>query len=170
MKVLESINEELIRAKIVSTASFYIGVNISDHNDFRKYIDLWLDMRRPAENNEKWAWCSAFLIGVFKDLGCNVASDLSARSWLKIGDKVDNPSFGDIVIFWRENVNSWKGHVGVYLGIRDNKIICLGGNQSGKVSVVNYSKNRVLGYRSFAKFIPQNSWYLSELNESDVLC
>jgi hypothetical protein len=54
-----------------------------------------------------------------------------------------------VVVFWRESVNSWKGHVGFFLGFNSDasRVFCLGGNQSDSVSVQAYDAAKVLGYR-----------------------
>ena len=148
-----NIDELAFRFAFVQQCLHYIGVDMNKDSDFKNYIDQWLDLRRPDENDEKWAWCSAFLIGIFNELGYDIAADLSARSWLQIGDKVACPEVGDIVVFWRESPKSWKGHVGVYLGRRGRFLVVLGGNQSGKVSVQLFSNTMLLGFRSMMKFL-----------------
>jgi hypothetical protein len=38
-----------------------------------------------------------------------------------VGTKVAYPEPGDIVVFWRESPQSWKGHVGIFTGISFDK-------------------------------------------------
>ena len=66
-----------------------------------------------------------------------------------MGIKPQNPEPGDIVIFWRESVHSWKGHVSIFLGFNDDatRVFCLGGNQGDAVSITDYDVKKVLGYR-----------------------
>ena len=73
--------------------------------------------------------------------------------WLEIGKKVTEPKPGDIVIFWREDPNSWKGHVSIFIGKDEetNEIICLGGNQDDQVCIRKYDANSVLGFRHLEK-------------------
>jgi hypothetical protein len=54
---------------------------------------------------------------------------------------------GDIVVFWRESIKSWKGHVGFYIREKDGWIYTLGGNQANQVKISAYPKSRVLSYR-----------------------
>lgn len=70
-----------------------------------------------------------------------------ARSYLKIGTPVDKPMLGDLAIFWRESPDDWRGHVSIYIREDVTGIYCLGGNQKGKVQILRYSKNKILGYR-----------------------
>lgn len=65
------------------------------------------------------------------------------------------PEPGDVVIFWREDPQSWKGHVGFFFGYSQDghRVYCLGGNQGNQVSVSAYPTNTVLGFR---RLIPTN--------------
>jgi len=86
--------------------------------------------------------------------GLKQSEKANARSWLEVGLNVDNdPEPGDIVIFWRDSVDSWLGHVGIYFGFsKDGKrVYCLGGNQGNQVSVSAYPLERVLGFRRLAE-------------------
>ena len=69
------------------------------------------------------------------------------------GVATTNPKPGDIVVFWRDDPDSWKGHVAIYLGKDEanNEIICLGGNQDNQVCVRSYSDSHVVGYRTLTK-------------------
>ncbi len=101
-------------------------------------------------NDDETPWCSIFVNWVAKKCGLNGTDKANARSWLLVGDKVDaNPEPGDIVIFWRENPNSWKGHVGFFFGysIDTTRIYCLGGNQGNQVSISAYPLSSLLGFR-----------------------
>ena len=53
------------------------------------------------------------------------------------------------MVFWRESITSWKGHVGFYLGHSQDKtrIFCLGGNQGNEVSVAPYDAAKVLRFQ-----------------------
>jgi uncharacterized protein (TIGR02594 family) len=99
------------------------------------------------------AWCSAFMAYCAKKAGLSYSKKATAKSWLNVGKEVKNPQPGDLVIFWREDPNSWKGHVAIFLGIDQltNEVICLGGNQDDEVNVSSYSTSYVLGYRRLNK-------------------
>lgn len=78
---------------------------------------------------------------------------MNARSWLLVGEEIVDPKLGDIVVFWRESLESWKGHVGIFIGFSEDKrrVFCLGGNQRNKVCILPYDAERVLGYRRLKK-------------------
>ena len=101
--------------------------------------------------NDEIPWCSTFMNAMADEAGLQKSGKANARSWLKVGEAVQNPVVGDIVVFWRESPKSWKGHVAIYLGESDTHIMCLGGNQGNAVSVANYPKERLLEYRRLRK-------------------
>ncbi len=95
------------------------------------------------------AWCSTFVNWVAWKSGLQYSGKANARSWLNTGTKVSDPEPGDVVVFWRESPESWKGHVGFFLGFSADKkrVYCLGGNQGNRVSVSGYRINTVLSYQ-----------------------
>lgn len=92
------------------------------------------------------AWCAAFVGAMLRKSNMPSTGSLAARSYLKYGTPVDTPEPGDIVVFSRGN-STWEGHVGFYVGETATTVKVLGGNQDNKVSIANYSKTRLLGYR-----------------------
>lgn len=102
--------------------------------------------------NDEIAWCSTFVNWVSWKAGLQYSGKANARSWLDVGTKVINPEPGDVVIFWRESPQSWKGHVGFFLGVSTDKkrVYCLGGNQGNRVSVSAYRIDTVLSYQRLA--------------------
>lgn len=101
-------------------------------------------------NDDETPWCSIFVNWVAQKCGLKSSKKANARSWLLIGQKVDEvPEPGDVVIFWRESPQSWKGHVGFFFGYSQDasRVYCLGGNQGNQVSISAYDTNTVLGFR-----------------------
>lgn len=101
--------------------------------------------------HDETAWCSAFANWVAKTSGYEHSKKLTARSWLSIGDSTSMPKVGDVVVFWRESPNSWKGHVGFFIKETRNFVYVLGGNQRNMVCIKAYSKSRVLDYKKLKK-------------------
>lgn len=95
------------------------------------------------------AWCAAFLNSIFEATGTEGTGKLNARSYLNWGTSTSTPENGDVVVLWRNNPNSWQGHVGLYVGpgSKEGYIKVLGGNQGNAVSIKEFPANRVLGYR-----------------------
>jgi len=122
----------------------------NEHNpEVLKYAK---DTKIEGITSDEIPWCSTFVNWVAWKAGLEYSGKPNARSWLNIGKKVTNPEPGDIVVFWRESPQSWKGHVGIFLGISSDKkrVYCLGGNQGNRVSVSAYRLNTVLSYQRLA--------------------
>lgn len=137
--------------KLIKTAVKELGqkeVTGSAHNDrIVKYAE---ESGITGISTDEVPWCSTFVNWVAFKSGLKRTNKANARSWLNIGLNVDqHPEPGDIVIFWRENPQSWKGHVGFFFGFSKNgtRVYCLGGNQGNQVSISAYPADTVLGFR-----------------------
>jgi uncharacterized protein (TIGR02594 family) len=122
----------------------------SEHNpEVLKYA---LETGIQGITSDEIAWCSTFVNWVAWKAGIQHSGKANARSWLNVGSKVSSPEPGDIVVFWRESPQSWKGHVGFFLGVSTDKkrVYCLGGNQGNRVSVSAYRMDTVLSFQRLA--------------------
>lgn len=96
---------------------------------------------------DETAWCSAFVNWACHKSNLRRSNALNARSWLNVGESVYSPRIGDVVVFWRESKDSWKGHVGFYINTVGDMIYVLGGNQGNKVCISPYHKDMLLDFR-----------------------
>jgi len=108
-------------------------------------------------NDDETPWCSIFVNWVCKQCDLPMTRASNARSWVEIGETVTDPHPGDVMMFWRENPHSWKGHVGFFLGYSADlsKVYWLGGNQGNSVSVEAYASDKVLRFQRISSE-PQN--------------
>lgn len=125
----------------------------SQHN--KRILEYHSTVSGSAKDDET-PWCSSFVNWcVEKDKKIEGTRLANARSWQSWGDELEKPKRGCIVVFWRVKRHSWQGHVGFFLEeTSDGRIKVLGGNQasrpgakSDRVSIMKFSKSRVLGYR-----------------------
>jgi uncharacterized protein (TIGR02594 family) len=119
----------------------------SEHNtEVLKYAK---DTGIKGVTTDEIPWCSTFVNWVAWKAGLQYSKKANARSWLNVGVKTTAPEPGDIVVFWRESPQSWKGHVGIFLGfsLNNKRVYCLGGNQGNRVSVSAYRTNNVLSFQ-----------------------
>jgi uncharacterized protein (TIGR02594 family) len=114
-------------------------------------ITMGEEMGIDVEDDSTLAWCSLALNYYAKTCGYEYSNSLSARSWLQMPIKVLKPTLGDIVVLWRENPTSWKGHVGLFISMDDLRVYILGGNQGNMISIAAYPKDRILGIRKLHK-------------------
>lgn len=111
------------------------------------------DTKIAGVTTDEIPWCSTFVNWVAWKAGLQISGKANARSWLNVGTKVTVPEPGDVVVFWRESPQSWKGHVGIFLGFSFDKkrVYCLGGNQGNRVSVTAYRLETVLSFQRLAQ-------------------
>jgi uncharacterized protein (TIGR02594 family) len=132
-----------------SFADNYIGLHeIKGSIDNEAIVQMFHDIGHKWVKDDETAWCSCFVNWVCLKTGLVRSGKLDARSWLEIGEKTSYPKHGDIVVFWRESKDSWKGHVGFFAGYTSKgDIYCLGGNQQNEVNISVYPKERLLEFR-----------------------
>jgi uncharacterized protein (TIGR02594 family) len=94
--------------------------------------------------DDETPWCSSFVSWCLEKANIPSTKNAWARSYLAWGTKLDKPKYGCIVVFSR---GKSSGHVAFYIGESKTTIKVLGGNQGDMVSVANYPKDRLLGYR-----------------------
>lgn len=138
---------------LIKRAANEIGQKeISGVEDNPNIVNYAKEAGFPWVNDDETPWCSIFLNWCAKKVGLNGSGKADARSWLTVGTATDDPTPGDIVVFWRESPESWKGHVAIFLGFNTDKkqVFCLGGNQGNQVSIRSYPAYQVLGYRQLA--------------------
>ena len=154
LAALEFSDASVLQNPIIKEARKHYGIEEIEGNKHNKAIlNFFKETGNGAIKTDEDAWCSVFVSYCAKQAGLNYSKKANAKSWLQQGTATTNPKPGDIVVFWREDPDSWEGHVAIYLG-RDestNEIICLGGNQDDQVCIRNYYTNRVIGYRTLTK-------------------
>lgn len=138
-----------MKTKVLEIALNEIGVKevVGRHQHNPRVVNYFAEIGHSWVKDDETAWCSAFVNWVHKKAGISRSGKLDARSWLKVGQRTDHPQKGDVVVFWRESPQSWKGHVALYIRETKNWIYVLGGNQNNQVKISAYPKNRLLQYR-----------------------
>jgi uncharacterized protein (TIGR02594 family) len=94
-------------------------------------------------------WCGLFVshcIGATLPDEPLPAGPLGARNWQAFGRPAE-PGLGAVMVFWRESVQGFKGHVGFYIGEDAQAFHILGGNQSDSVCVARVRRDRLLQAR-----------------------
>jgi uncharacterized protein (TIGR02594 family) len=135
--------------KVLHTAVEEYGVENFEKSNNPEVLKYFKETGFGYIKTDETSWCAAFVNYCVKQNGYKYPHSLTARSWLGQGKKVTDPKTGDIIIFWREKKNGWKGHVAFFVEAdKENGLVyCYGGNQDGKVCVKAYPEDRVLAYR-----------------------
>ena len=136
--------------KVFAIASNEIGVKEVSGTKANPRIVEYHDTTGKWSSDEV-SWCGSFVEWCLKQAGIKGigAEGAGARNWLDFGFETKTPKKGDIVVFWRESLSSWKGHVAFYSHETSTHIYVLGGNQSNAVNVSAYPKSQLLEYRSY---------------------
>jgi len=135
---------------ILKIAFSQIGVKeISGNEDHPQIVKYATETNITGINNDEIPWCSTFINWCAKEANLPMSGKANARSWINVGKKTLSPEPGDIIVFWRESIHSWKGHVGIFLGFNKDasRVYCLGGNQGDAVSISDYDTQKVLSFR-----------------------
>lgn len=142
-----------VNEKIVELGISFLGLKEyigKEHNHI--IIDMFDTIGHSWVKDDETAWCSCFINYISQKLQLASSKKLNARSWLQIGEEIISPIPGDIIVFWRESKQSWKGHVGVFIGYdKQGNIFCLGGNQNNEVNITIYPSSKVLSFRRLNK-------------------
>jgi uncharacterized protein (TIGR02594 family) len=142
-----AITQEIMRP-FEAALSLYGEKEIKGKQDNPKIIQMFNDLGFNGEKlKDETSWCAAFVNWILMSTGYKNTGKLNARSFLDLSNETEQPELGDIAIFWRESIDSWKGHVGFYIREKDGWIYVLGGNQNNEVNIKGYPKSRLLGYR-----------------------
>ena len=136
--------------KLIKIAAKELGIKeILGSQDNPRIGKYARDINMPFVNERQTAWCSIFLNWVAHKANFERSGKADARSWLTVGAKIADPEPGDVVIFWRESLSSWKGHVGLFMGfsVDKSRVYVLGGNQDDAVSISARSIDKLLEFR-----------------------
>lgn len=101
----------------------------------------------PGIDDDETAWCAAFCNAKLEDAGCPGSKALNARSFLTWGKEVKAPYPGCVTVFWRGSPRSWEGHVAFFISETATHVKVLGGNQANAVTIRDYPKTQLLGFR-----------------------
>lgn len=116
-------------------------------------LSWWKRLGYDYIEDDETAWCSLTINIMALECGIEHTGKLDARSWMKIGKPVSDPSIGHVAVFYRGTRSGWQGHVGLFAGYdkTKEKVITLGGNQNNMITLwpypVNGSEFGLLGFR-----------------------
>lgn len=100
----------------------------------------------PDVRDDETPWCAAFVNAMLLRAGYKGSGALTARSFVKLGEKLAKPRVGCIVVVRRGA--SWQGHVGFFLEERGGFVRLLSGNQANAVTDTGwYPKEKIVAYR-----------------------
>lgn len=140
---------------LIKIAAGELGIKeISGQEHEKRIVEYAKEAGFKTITDDETPWCSIFVNWCCQQAGLQRTHRANARR-LSVGLPVDDPVPGDVVVFWRERPDSWKGHVGFFMGFSKNRsrVFSLGGNQKNTVSIQGYDATNILGFRRLTKEI-----------------
>ncbi|MDO8653129.1 MAG: TIGR02594 family protein [Undibacterium sp.] len=89
--------------------------HVYNNSDIVKYLQS-TTLTRDLSRDDETAWCSSFANWCVEKSGYHGTGNALAESWMKWGEKIEEPRYGAITVTTRAS-NPVKYHVGFYLGI-----------------------------------------------------
>ena len=135
---------------IKEALKYYGQKEVEGENSNAVILEMINRMFPQWKDDSTLPWCSVFMNYIAEKSGVYGTGKANARSWLDWGHEVsiDEAEPGDVIIFWRGNKDSWKGHVGLFVNYRNDKLVrVLGGNQDNAINIRSYARSRILGVR-----------------------
>ena len=95
------------------------------------------------------SWCALWVNWILFKAGACYTKYLTARSLKELPFHIREEDMiaGDVVILWRDCVDSWKSHVGIFVNWNDDNVRLIGGNQNDQVKISEYPAERILYIR-----------------------
>jgi uncharacterized protein (TIGR02594 family) len=97
--------------------------------------------------DDETPWCSSFINFCMEESGIKGTDSALARSWTAWGRGLADPLAGCVAVLSCPARGAGAGHVGLFMGEKDDKIHLLGGNQGNRVSIAPFEQARVIAYR-----------------------
>lgn len=112
----------------------------------------------PAGLGEGESWCASFVSWCYLQASggdrhampfayCpgarNLLEEFKAKGWASGPKSGYGPQPGDIVVWWRESLSSWYGHVGFVHQVKDGMLYTIEGNKSPNVQGFSYVLSRM---------------------------
>ncbi len=119
---------------------------LAGNADNPRIVAYYRDVGHSEIADDEVAWCAAFVGSCLERSGVKSTRSLLARSYLKWGEPLDQPTPGCVAVFSRGS-DPQAGHVGFYFAALHDGIQVLGGNQSNSVRIASIPSARLLGYR-----------------------
>ncbi len=106
-------------------------------------------------------WCAAFVSWCFSQSGPmpyrysigarDILAQFKTKGWAFGPDSKSSPEPGDIVVWWRDKLSSWEGHIGFVYELRDGMLYTIEGNHSTRVAGFSYVYSRMTRLLGFGR-------------------
>ena len=130
---------------------------ITGEDSNQRILQYARDLGIKDYTNDDLSWCALFANWVLFKAAARYLKTLSARTMghLPFHIHEDDMIAGDVVILWRESIQSWQGHTGIFVNRNGNNIRLISGNQNNMVKISECPKDRILYVRR--PILPEDS-------------
>ncbi len=119
-------------------------------NNRGPFVRKYLNGLAPEGN----PWCAGFVSFCFSQPGAgspfrytvgarDILREFQQKSWAQKPNAGYLPLPGDVVIWWRDQLSSTKGHIGIVYQLRDGFLYTIEGNKSPNVQGFSYVFSRM---------------------------
>lgn len=126
------------------------GAAESGGNNRGPWVRKYLNELAPEGSN----WCAAFVSWCYAQNAAGMPftytvgaramlGEFKRKGWSHPPKNGYEPKPGDIVVWWRERLAGWRGHVGLVHQVRDGMLYTIEGNKSSKVQGFSYVLSRM---------------------------
>jgi uncharacterized protein (TIGR02594 family) len=119
---------------------------IAGASDNGRIAAYFREAGHPHVYDDETPWCAAFTGAMLERAGHRSTRSLRARSYLNWGVALEVAKTGAVAVLSRGR-DPALGHVGFVVGLTDDAVVLLGGNQSNAVTVQRFPRSRLLGLR-----------------------
>ena len=124
-------------------------------NNRGTWVKKYLAQAGLAEGNP---WCASFVSWCYLQASggdksampfdyCpgarNLLEEFKTKGWSYAPNSTYQPQPGDIVVWWREKLSGWLGHVGFVYQVKDGMLYTIEGNKSPNVQGFSYVFSRI---------------------------
>lgn len=126
---------------LLKTAQKYVGIHEQPGPGSNPFVAQCLAVCGYAgEDDSVIPWCACFISKVAKECGYSLPDECAAAiSWRHWGVGIEDPEVGCIVVF--------PHHVAIVEDFDDDRLYCLGGNQSDAVNTKPFRYDNVVAFR-----------------------
>ena len=146
--------------EVIEFQKKYIGISEIKGKESNPFILKLIKWIIPtADDDSTTAWCAIWAAWVLYKHNVLTAKHIlkyrsklaSSRFLASILEETKEPGIGDVVLLWRQSINSDKGHIGFMskdINFDKTYIFILAGNQGDSVSEMKFTKTRIVSFHT----------------------
>lgn len=155
-----------LQALAIAKAEMAKGAGEEGSDNNGPFVKKYADVAGASAGD---SWCASFVSFCFskangKDMpfkpsagARDILRQFQKHGWRYNADLDNPPCAGDIIVWWREAIDSWKGHIGIVSGYSDGIVYTIEGNRGSfpsKVRQYQYKLGKIDKLLGFGRARP----------------